>query len=68
MYKRQRIFELAQTLPANPKRGEYEITDSINAYVREGGTIVVGEAKGQYLDGGSVEGWLNANNVVLGGL
>lgn len=64
----KRIFELAKTLPANPKRGEYEITDAINAYVTEGGTIVVGEAKGQYLDGGSVEGWLHANNVVLGGL
>jgi UTP--glucose-1-phosphate uridylyltransferase len=64
----KRIFELAKSLPANPKRGEYEITDAINAYVAEGGEIVVGEAKGQYLDGGSVEGWLHANNVVLGGL
>jgi UTP--glucose-1-phosphate uridylyltransferase len=64
----KRVFELAKSLPANPKRGEYEITDAINAYVHEGGTIVVGEAKGQYLDGGSVEGWLYANNVVLSGL
>lgn len=64
----KRVFELAKMLPANPKRGEYEITDAINAYVREGSAIVVGEAKGQYLDGGSVEGWLHANNVVLGGL
>lgn len=64
----KRVFELAKTLPANAKRGEYEITDAINAYVAEGGVIVVGEAKGQYLDGGSVEGWLHANNVVLGGL
>lgn len=64
----KRVFELAKSLPANPKRGEYEITDAINVYVNEGGTIVVGEAKGQYLDGGSVEGWLHANNVVLGGL
>ena len=64
----KRVFELARTLPANPVRGEYEITDAINAYVAEGGSIVVGEAHGQYLDGGSVEGWLHANNVVLGGL
>lgn len=60
----KRIFELAKSLPASPKRGEYEITDAINAYVHEGGQIVVGEAKGQYLDSGSPEGWLHANQVV----
>lgn len=59
------IFELARTMPVNPVRHEYEITDPINAYVASGRPIVVGEAKGQYLDGGSVEGWLHANNVVL---
>lgn len=58
------IFELAKKLPANPVRGEYEITDAINAYVQDGQPIVVGEAKGEYLDGGSPEGWLHANNVV----
>ena len=61
------IFELARTLPANPDRGEYEITDAINAYVGSGQSLIVSEAKGQYLDGGSVDGWLHANNVVLGG-
>ena len=60
------IFELAKTLPVNPVRGEYEITDAINAYVSSGKPLVVGEAKGQYLDGGNVEGWLHANNVVCG--
>jgi len=60
----KRIFELAKTLPVNPARGEYEITDAINAYVSEGGHLVVGEAKGQYLDSGSLEGWLHANQVV----
>ena len=60
------IFELARQLPVNPVRGEYEITDAINAYVGAGDTIVVGEAKGDYLDGGSLEGWLEANRVVCG--
>jgi len=64
----KRIFELAKTLPVNPARGEYEITDAINAYVSEGGQLVVGEAKGQYLDSGSLEGWLHANQVVCGSL
>lgn len=64
----KKIFKLARTLPANPNRGEFEITDAINAYVADGGSIVVDEAKGQYLDGGSLEGWLYANNVVCGNL
>lgn len=62
----KRIFELATMLPVNPARGEYELTDAINAYIAEGNTIVVGAANGQFLDGGSVEGWLHANNVVCG--
>lgn len=61
----KRIFELASTLPANPKRGEYEITDAINAYVAEGNDMVVGVANGTYLECGSVEGWLAANNAVV---
>lgn len=58
------IFELAASLPANPVRGEFEITDAINAYVAAGNTIIVSEARGQYLDAGSPEGWLHANTVV----
>lgn len=58
-------IEAAVTIPANPTRGEYEITDVINQYVTGGGSIKVVEAKGEFLDAGSVEGWLHANNVVL---
>ncbi len=60
------IFELARTLPANPARGEYEVTDAINAYVASGKKIAVGTVKGDYMECGSVDGWLHANNVVLG--
>jgi UTP--glucose-1-phosphate uridylyltransferase len=45
--------------------GEYLITDPINDYVREGGVLSVARAKGRYLDGGTVEGWLQANMVVI---
>lgn len=45
--------------------GEYYITEPINRFVAGGGTVRVVEAKGEYLDGGSVEGWLKANQVVL---
>ena len=52
---------------AETKRGgEYYITDPINDYVQAGGILSVISAQGQYLDGGSVEGWLYANNVVVG--
>lgn len=46
--------------------GEYYITDPINEYVGGGGKVHVARAKGQYLDGGTVEGWVRANNVVVG--
>lgn len=59
-------IDAAATIPANPARGEYEITDVINNYVASGGSIKVVQAHGQYLDGGSVDGWLHANNVVAG--
>jgi len=46
--------------------GEYLITEPINRYVQKGGKLKVIPAVGQYLDGGTVEGWLHANKVVLG--
>lgn len=45
---------------------EYYITEPINHYIHSGGTFKVVPAVGQYLDGGSVEGWFEANRVVLG--
>ncbi len=59
------IFELARTLPVNPTRGEYEITDAINAYVASGKRVAVAEITGEYMECGSVQGWLHANQVVL---
>lgn len=61
------IFEFARTLPANPKRGEFEITDAINAYVASGKKIVVGTVTGEYMECGSPSGWLQANNRVAVG-
>ena len=58
------IFELARSLPVNEKRGEYEITDPINAYVAAGKKIAVGEIQGEYMECGSVDGWLRANNRI----
>lgn len=60
----KRMFELASLLPVNSVRGEYEITDPLNKFVQDGGAVVVEEAKGQYLDCGSPDGWLEANNFM----
>lgn len=59
------VIELAaQLTPAH--NGEYQLPDAINQHVLNGGIVRVVPAIGQYLDGGSVEGWLHANNVVCG--
>ena len=49
-----------------PKDQEYMVTDPIDEYIKEGGVMKVAAATGEYLDGGSVEGWLHANQVVCG--
>lgn len=49
-----------------PLDQEYMVTDPIDEYIKEGGIIKVAPTTGEYLDGGSVEGWLHANNVVCG--
>lgn len=60
------LFELTRTLPPNPTRGEYEITDAINAYVASGKQITVGVLKGEYMECGSLTGWHRANQVIVG--
>ena len=42
------------------------MTDPIDEYIKAGGTMRVATTDGEYLDGGSVEGWVHANNVVCG--
>lgn len=59
------VLELAKTVEADAS-GEYYIIDAINSYVQNGGRVKVHQAVGEYLDGGSLDGWLHANNVVAG--
>lgn len=49
-----------------PLDQEYMVTDPIDDYIKHGGVMRVAKTGGEYLDGGSVEGWLHANNVVCG--
>ena len=55
------IARHAQTKIAN---GEYLITEPINQFVASGGVMKVVPARGEYLDGGNLAGWLRANEVV----
>lgn len=47
-----------------PKEQEYVVTDPIQKYIDEGGIMHVATTDGEYLDGGTLEGWVHANNVV----
>ncbi|MDO4986876.1 MAG: sugar phosphate nucleotidyltransferase [Candidatus Saccharibacteria bacterium] len=46
---------------------EYMITDPFASYIAKGGTFRAARTAGEYLDGGTLEGWVHANNVVCGG-
>ena len=59
------LIDACREVPAS-SRGEYELPDVINSHINAGGRIKVVPAEGQYLDGGTLDGWLYANRVVLG--
>ena len=62
----QRIVKYVNENDFGPKDQEYMVTDSIEEYIKDGGVVRVAPTTGEYLDGGSVEGWLHANQVVCG--
>lgn len=47
-----------------PGEREYLVPDPIAEYLAEGGLVRTVPAEGTYLDGGTLEGWLHANQVV----
>lgn len=49
-----------------PLDQEYMITDCFSTYIDNGGIMRAAKTDGEYLDGGTVEGWVHANNVVCG--
>ena len=62
----QEIVEYVKTHDFGPLDQEYMITDPFASFIKKGGTMRVARTKGEYLDGGTVEGWVHANNVVCG--
>ena len=62
----KRIVKYVDEHDFGPKDQEYMVTDPIDEFIKDGGVMRVAPTSGEYLDGGSVEGWLHANNVVCG--
>lgn len=60
----RRIVNYVKSHDFGPRDQEYLVTDPIDEYINEGGVMRVAPTTGEYLDGGSVEGWVHANNVV----
>ena len=61
-----RIVDYVKKHDFGPLDQEYLVTDPIDEYIKDGGVMRVAPTTGEYLDGGSVEGWVHANNVVTG--
>ncbi len=59
------LLKRVEAYAATQQPGEYYIIDPMNDYVSGGSAITVLPAQGEYLDGGTVQGWLHANNSVL---
>ena len=60
----QRVVKYYNSHDFGPQDQEYLITDPIIEYIKAGEKLRVFPIKGQYLDGGSLEGWLHANEVI----
>ena len=63
----QEMVEYVNSHDFGPKDQEYMATDPLATFVEKGGIVRVAPTTGEYLDGGSIEGWVHANNVVCGG-
>lgn len=62
----KKIVDYVKSHDFGPLDQEYLVTDPIDEYIKTGGIMRVAPTTGEYLDGGSVEGWVHANNVVCG--
>ena len=62
----QKIVKYVADNDFGPLDQEYMVTDPIDEYIKNGGIMRIATTNGEFLDGGSVEGWLHANNVVCG--
>lgn len=61
------IFPFLEENMNTEREGEYMITDVINAYTAAGNHMAVVRAEGEFLDCGTTEGWLHANQRLIAG-
>lgn len=61
----KRMFEYVARNVEQPQENEYLLTDAINEFVSDGYSMRVMHSNAIYLDCGSVESWVNANNYLL---
>lgn len=59
-----KMFDFVEQGMHKLNHGEHYITDVLNNYVAAGNQVAVIRNRGEYLDCGSVDGWLRANNVL----
>ncbi len=60
----QEMVEYVNSHDFGPLDQEYMATDPLETFVKKGGIVRVAPTTGEYLDGGSLEGWVHANEVV----
>ena len=60
------IVDYVHSHDFGPLDQEYMITDPFASFIAKGGTFRAAKTSGEYLDGGTLEGWIHANNVVCG--
>ena len=58
------MVEYVNSHDFGPLDQEYMATDPLATFVEKGGTVRVAPTNGEYLDGGSLDGWVHANDVV----
>lgn len=59
------VVQYVDDLVAHHTHGEYQITDVLNAFARDGNNLVVYETTAAYLDCGTVESWVQSNAYLL---
>lgn len=59
------IFPFVSQNIEQEQEDEHLLTDAINEYVQAGNQVAVIRAKGEYLDCGSVDTWMHANERIL---
>jgi len=63
----QLVVDYCRSHHFGPRDQEYLITDPIIEHIKAKGKSHVLPITGQFLDGGSLEGWLHANHIVCNG-